>query len=55
MRCAPRVHRRLRTKAARIRHRRRSARRFDLPECEDDEERVVEIGGGAADNKPAFG
>jgi len=55
MRCAPRVHRRKRTKAARIRHRRQGARRFDLPECDDDEESVVEVGGGPPDDKPASG
>jgi len=49
------VHRRLRTKAARIQHRRQGARRFDLPECDEDEETIVEIGGGTGEDKPASG
>ena len=54
MRFAPQFHRRLRKKASRIRHRRQSARRFDLPQSADDEEEdVVAIGGGPADDKPA--
>ena len=56
MRSAPQLHRRRRKAAARIRRRRQPIHPFGAPESVDeDDEVVVEIGGGPADDKPASG
>jgi len=42
-------------KAVRIRHRRRSDRVFDPLQSDDDDEQIVEIGGGRPEDDPVKG